>query len=53
MAIVEEIVRTHPKEIISFAVTQIAVKFLGNKFESNCNEVHWEQKFDLSLSFLC
>jgi hypothetical protein len=40
MAIAEEFVRTHPKEIIIFASIQTVAKDLTKKFESNKNLVH-------------
>jgi len=40
MAIAEEFVRTHPKEIIIFASTQTAAKDLAKKFESNHDAIH-------------
>lgn len=40
MAIAEEFVRTHPKEIIIFASTQKVAEELAKKFESKTDIVH-------------
>jgi hypothetical protein len=40
MAIAEEFVRTHPKEIIIFASTHTVAKDLAKKFESDKNLDH-------------